>query len=1078
MKRFSWVVTILLVTSMCLGFVGCKEPPIEPTVDKTPPAEVTLFSVTIENGSASLSWVNPSDTDFAGVQISMNPAEGILASPISLGKSVTTFTVSGLRTGTEYTFTVKTYDNSLNYSTGTSRAVSIKANGSGENDDPSGGENTDTTPPAQVTNLTAVYSAEQLQITISWTNPQDEDFAGTEVVYGKLGLTEKTTLTFDKSYSSTVIQGIAADDSEYVVSVKTKDTSGNFSQVTSITVITVNDEIVVPEGLRTGDYVLTDNTYVRKEYYSELTQEERAKIFGIVLITDSGEPLILGTQFSTNESRWTASPIGIDTYLAEITTGVGGSSSSGYTFTGDLDGADNWEYICSVDPTNTQGTQVASMYPAFYLANIYASYAVLAGTDFADGWYVPTINELYQMYKNISTIKSSLTKLGISLPYTYDDNLDEYTCRDFWSSSVPTAFGTTAYKLDYHTGEITNVDRGINSNYVWTFHKFSNRVKCYEYPEEAQITNVEIPTVGEGYTGAIPVTITGKNLLAYEITGDVYGINYVSNEIATGYVDNPRYVGNHNVTVNCGNSVYDANLKVIKSFSVGDILFTDGTRIKAEDVKYGIPAEQISKAFAVVAFSKDYGANSVAVGLQKGTNLMWAPSGTTGYNTNFTEIQGTTTSGDMNGSDNWDYICSVDPTGSANVATNYPAFNFANTYGQTAGLTGTDYEDGWYLPAIAELKSVYDNRHIVAESLSAVGGAETLGSGYYWSSSQSSSNNNEAYELYFGNGNVYYYYKDGINDVLVLQAFNCEQFNDCEIENAGTSIKSVKIASAGEGYIGELLVTITGTNLKNQDITCSDASFDNLTYLSNSVATATIDCTGVVGTKSVTFYCGNSSVTETAKVISSSNCITASDIGKIVLSDGTFVAKEDFNLYTMTPIAVVVGTKNNGGQAVAVGLQRGTSLMWAPSGTTGYNTNFTEIQGTRTSGDMDGSDNWAEICKVDTEGTVYPATNYPAFNFANTYGITAGLTGTDYKNGWYLPSIAELYQVYGNKTVIQEGLTAAGGFTIGTSYYWSSSQYSSSNYVAYSLSFYNGNVKYNYKYDKYDVLVLQAFNAQ
>ena len=1086
-KHFSWIVTIIVAISLMFCFVGCKDPESEVTTDTTPPAEVSTFVVSAVNENAVLNWINPTDSDFAGVQISMNPAEGILASPISLGKSVTTFTVSGLRTGTEYTFTVKTYDNSLNYSTGTSRAVSITANGSGENDDPSGGGssggentqpgNTDTTPPAQVTNLTAVYSAEQLQITVSWTNPQDTDFAGTVIDYGKTSSSEKTTLTFDKSYSSTVIQGIAADDSEYVVSVKAKDTSGNFSQVTSITVIAVNDEIVVPEGLRTGDYVLTDNTYVRKEYYSELTQEERAKIFGIVLITDSGEPLILGTQFSTNESRWTASPIGIDTYLAEITTGVGGSSSSGYTFTGDLDGADNWEYICSVDPTNTQGTQVASMYPAFYLANIYASYAVLAGTDFADGWYVPTINELYQMYKNISTIKSSLTKLGISLPYTYDDNLDEYTCRDFWSSSVPTAFGTTAYKLDYHTGEITNVDRGTNSNYVWTFHKFSNRFKCYEYPE-AQITYVKIPTVGEGYTGAIPVTIAGKNLLAYEITGDVYGINYVSNEIATGYVDNPRYVGNHNVTVNCGNSVYDANLKVIKSFSVGDILFTDGTRIKAEDVKYGIPAEQISKAFAVVAFSKDYGANLVAVGLQKGTGLMWAPSGTTGYNTNFTEIRGTTTSGDMDGSDNWEYICSVDPTGTLNATTNYPAFNFANTYGTTAGLTGTDYEDGWYLPAIAELKSVYDNRHIVAESLSAVGGAETLGSGYYWSSSQYSSGNDYAYELGFDYGYVASSNESSNSNVLVLQAFNCEQFNDCEIENAGTSIKSVKIASAGEGYIGELLVTITGTNLKNQDITCSDASFDNLTYLSNSVATATIDCTGVVGTKSVTFYCGNSSVTETAKVISSSNCITASDIGKIVLSDGTFVAKEDFNLYTMTPIAVVVGTKNNGGQAVAVGLQRGTSLMWAPSGTTGYNTNFTEIQGTTTGGDMDGSDNWAEVCKVDPEGTVYPATNYPAFNFANTYGITAGLTDTDYKNDWYVPSIAELDTVYDNKSTIQESLDVVGGFTIGTSYYWSSSQYSSYSGDAYRLSFSSGNVDDGSKDCNYNVLVLQAFNAQ
>ena len=599
------------------------------------------------------------------------------------------------------------------------------------------------------------------------------------------------------------------------------------------------------------------------------------------------------------------------------------------------------------------------------------------------------------------------------------------------------------------------------------------------------IYNVELETttIGETYTGTIPVRITGINLLAYDITSqdsNLSNINYISNTEATAEIDCNNFVGSHLVTINCGKATGTATYNVVeaeKCFAVGDILFTDGTRVKVEDVQYGVPDEQISKAFGVIASTTYGGGVGKAVGLQKGTGLMWAAYGTTGYNTNFTEIQGTTTSGDMDGSDNWDYICSVDPTGSANAATNYPAFNFALSYGQTARLTGTDYEDGWYLPAIAELNSVYDNRHIVAESLSAVGGAETLGSRSYWSSSQYASYSDEAYKLNFGNGNVIYD-KNELWDVLVLQAFNCEQFNDYEIENAGTSIKSVKIASAGEGYIGELLVTITGTSLKNQDITCSDASFDNLTYLSNSVATATIDCTGVVGTKSVTFYCGNSSVTKTAKVISSSNCLTDSDIGKIVLSDGTFVAKEDFNS-SMTPIAVVVGAKNNGGQAVAVGLQRGTDLKWAPDGTTGYNTNFTEIQGTKTSGDMDGSDNWAEVCKVDPNATVYPATNYPAFNFANTYGITAGLTDTDYKNGWYVPSLAELDAVYDNKSTIQESLDVVGGFTIASRSYWSSSQIDNYRSGAYLFDFnFSNSLTSSSKYSSLDVLVFQAFNAQ
>lgn len=159
--------------------------------------------------------------------------------------------------------------------------------------------------------------------------------------------------------------------------------------------------------------------------------------------------------------------------------------------------------------------------------------------------------------------------------------------------------------------------------------------------------------------------------------------------------------------------------------------------------------------------------------------------------------------------------------------------------------------------------------------------------------------------------------------------------------------------------------------------------------------------------------------------------------------------------------------------------------MWAPKDTTGYNTKFTEIQtnisgssssGYTFAGDLDGSDNWAEICAVDPEGTQVPATNYPAFNFANTYGTTAELTGTDYENGWYVPSIAELYEVYKNKKVIQTSLNAAGGFTIGTSIYWSSSQSVSHDVGAYYLD--DDYVLAFSKSGKYDVLVLKALTAE
>ena len=66
---------------------------------------------------------------------------------------------------------------------------------------------------------------------------------------------------------------------------------------------------------------------------------------------------------------------------------------------------------------------------------------------------------------------------------------------------------------------------------------------------------------------------------------------------------------------------------------------------------------------------------------------------------------------------------------------------------------------------------------------------------------------------------------------------------------------------------------------------------------------------------------------------------------------------------------------------------------------------------------------------------------------------------------WYLPSIGELYQIYANKTAINEKRTAIKGSGFNGSYYWSSREYSSSHEYCVFLS--NGTIDY-YGDDKND----------
>lgn len=690
-----WIVTIFFVISFVFGIVGCKEPEIQ--VDTTAPAEVKDFKICIENEIAYLSWKNPPDSDFAGVQISMIPAEGILANPISLGKEVSNFSLSGLRIGFSYTIKIKTYDKNLNYSSGVSSVVLISANDSSDekpnennpNENPPSEDNgnssvdktapgevlnfvveyqqeedilllswdnpsdadfdgleltmtpsegslispilldkkttfyhlnnytkeynseilhtftlrtfdtslnyslgatgeiriqKDNIPPTQVINLTASYSAMENTITVSWENPLDEDFAGVQIAYGKFGEDEINSFFVDRSFISYTITDILADDSEYLISVVPFDNAGNGGEVTTVSVSAIDNSFVSCD-VKTGDYVLTNNTYVRKEYFSQLTPFEVSQICGVVCVMDSGEPVILGLDFPETEVMWAVpGTTGGNSYFTDIVTNVNKIDYE-YTFTGDLDGSDNWEFISSIDLLGSQNA--VTNYPSFYFANMYAAIAGLMGTDFADGWYVPSISELYEMSDSINVLAESLRNLDIYLPKICDAVDNEYYIR-FWSSSQSNALDYSAYILegsydnysmyggvDFSGLTVQNVNRG-NTNYVWVFHDFDARkIKPYDNYGIPEITSVTIPTVGENYTGKIPVTIYGNNLLSDTITSDntsFTDIKYISNTEATATISNPGYIGEHYITVSCGDSnwygtfnvaLYDDYFKIV-----------------------------------------------------------------------------------------------------------------------------------------------------------------------------------------------------------------------------------------------------------------------------------------------------------------------------------------------------------------------------------------------------------------------------------------------------------------------------------------------------------------------------------
>ena len=166
--------------------------------------------------------------------------------------------------------------------------------------------------------------------------------------------------------------------------------------------------------------------------------------------------------------------------------------------------------------------------------------------------------------------------------------------------------------------------------------------------------------------------------------------------------------------------------------------------------------------------------------------------------------------------------------------------------------------------------------------------------------------------------------------------------------------------------------------------------------------------------------------------------------GDFVLKDGTMLPKD----ITLTDTqksnvaAVIVRAAADGKPALGVGIVHNSNgLAWCKDSATGYSTNITALQGDETSGYMDGSDGWERLKKACSDVESNPD-KYPAWNYCRNYGATNGLTG-DLATGWYLPTAAELYTIYQNKTAVDESLSKAGGNQFGKSWYWSCCQYPS-----------------------------------
>ena len=407
---------------------------------------------------------------------------------------------------------------------------------------------------------------------------------------------------------------------------------------------------------------------------------------------------------------------------------------------------------------DTAGFASTQLLRSYQNNNSYAAGVV----DFAHGWVLPSPAQLSRLYARLPVISSALTSAGGTAPTT-----DLYWCSAEHSASNAWCvdFGSTSnYHLYsgqfYNTAKTTSCRvRAVRSfsyasesglSYQWSTGATTSSIT--ETPAQTTTYTVTV-TAPDGSSGTAVQTVVVNSPVAstnsatacgsYTWNGVTY---YESGDYTYAHTDangctqvdtlhltllNPLQV---TVTVSddtlCEGDAVTLDAVVLNAddfiapstpaVAVGDILCTDGTTVKPSEF-----SSSGKTAMGVVFYVDNTGEHGWAMHLQdQGTDVQWSPIGQYAdipMLTNYSEPRDAIM--DLDGYSNTQNIRNAGP------ATQYPA------------AYAVDFANGWYLPALGQIRLIFSEMVTLNTSLQVVGGTQFPMNNYYyyWSSTEESS---------------------------------------------------------------------------------------------------------------------------------------------------------------------------------------------------------------------------------------------------------------------------------------------------------------------------------------------------
>ena len=264
------------------------------------------------------------------------------------------------------------------------------------------------------TTVSKTTAAEAFTNTLTNTGDGTVSYASSKTDVAEVNAS--TGLVTIKGAGETTITATVADSDTYTYATKTASYTLTITQAIGTKAPT--------EAKSVGDIVFSDGSATAYTSGLTLTDEQKSKAVAVIFYAGSASDTLgaktlgVGLKNATGLA-WARQEI-IETFPLKTDSAEGWSTNitairctpstnlaGTATFTGDLDGSDNWKALC--DAVSDEGT--SGNYPAWEWVNAYATENSLSGS-YASGWYLPTVAELSMLYRVKDTVNSALEKAG------------------------------------------------------------------------------------------------------------------------------------------------------------------------------------------------------------------------------------------------------------------------------------------------------------------------------------------------------------------------------------------------------------------------------------------------------------------------------------------------------------------------------------------------------------------------------------------------------------------------------------------------------------------------------------------